>query len=156
MFLMEFIFIVCTFTKNMLFYKYFSRFLLRFGLKLSIKRFLIWYLTNFCFPKSLLVAAANRFKIQNNYFPKSYSIYTGLQTMVWESLKMPRVSNGNLIVLKWKNIHAISNIKYTAIYSKTWPSSLLYIQQRRIQNPFQRLSKEVILLEVTILKKTPS
>ena len=29
---------------------------------------------------------------------------------------MPRVSNGNLIVLKWQNIHVISNIKYAAIY----------------------------------------
>ena len=68
---------------------------------------------------------------------------------------MPRIPNENLIVLKWQNIHVISNIKYTAIYiySKTWPSSLLYIQQRRIQNPFQRLSKEVISLEVTIFTK---
>ena len=32
----------------------------------------------------------------------------------------------------------ISNINYTTIYSKTWPSSLLYIQLRRIQNPFKR------------------
>ena len=29
---------------------------------------------------------------------------------------MLRVSNENLIVLKWQNIHVISNIKYTAIY----------------------------------------
>ena len=29
---------------------------------------------------------------------------------------MPRVSNGNLIVLKWQNIHMISNTKYTAVY----------------------------------------
>ena len=29
---------------------------------------------------------------------------------------MPSVSNGNLIALKWQNIHVISNIKYTAIY----------------------------------------
>ena len=35
--------------------------------------------------------------------------------------KMPRVLNGNLIVLKWQNIHMISNIKYTTVYSKTWP-----------------------------------
>ena len=35
-------------------------------------------------------------------------------------------------------IDVISSIKYTTIYSKTWPSSLLYIQQRRIQNPFKR------------------
>ena len=40
--------------------------------------------------------------------------------------EMPRILNGNLIVLKWQNIHVISNIKHTAtyIYSKTWPSSL--------------------------------
>ena len=29
---------------------------------------------------------------------------------------MFRVSNGNIIVLKWQNIHVISNIIYTAIY----------------------------------------
>ena len=29
---------------------------------------------------------------------------------------MTRVSNENLIVLKWQNIHVISNIKYAAIY----------------------------------------
>ena len=28
---------------------------------------------------------------------------------------MPSVSNGNLTVLKWQNIHVISNIKYAAI-----------------------------------------
>ena len=52
-------------------------------------------------------------------------------------------------------MYVISNIKYTAIYifSKTWPSSLLYIQQKRIQNPFQRLSKEIISLEVTNFTK---
>ena len=33
------------------------------------------------------------------------------------------------------------------------PSSLLYIQQRRNQNPFQRLSKEVISLQVPIFTK---
>ena len=51
--------------------------------------------------------------------------------------KMPKVLNGNLIALKWQNIHVISNIKYTTIYSKTWPSTLRYIQQRRIPNPFK-------------------
>ena len=66
---------------------------------------------------------------------------------------MPRFSEGNLIILKWQNTHVILDMKYTAIYSKTWPSSLLYIQQRRIQNPFQRLSKEVMSLEVTIFTK---
>ena len=61
---------------------------------------------------------------------------------------MPRVSNGDLIALKWQNIHVVSNIKY----SKK-PGQAVYIQQRRIQKPFQRLSKEVISLEVTIFTK---
>ena len=64
------------------------------------------------------------------------------------------VLNGNLIVLIWQNIHATSNLKYTAIYTKTRPSSLLYIQQRRIQNPFKRLSKKITSLEVTIFTES--
>ena len=78
---------------------------------------------------------------------------------------MPRISNGNLIAMKWQNIHMISNIcfkqrkrekereTHTHRESKTWPSSLLYIQQRGIQNSFQNLSKEVISLEVAIFTK---
>ena len=46
-------------------------------------------------------------------------------------LKMPSVSNGTLIALKWQKIQVISNIKYAAISSKTWPGSLPYIQQRQ-------------------------
>ena len=42
-------------------------------------------------------------------------------------LMMLNVSNGNLIELEWQ-IHVISNIKFTAISSKTYPNSLLYIQ----------------------------
>ena len=42
---------------------------------------------------------------------------------------------------------------YIYIYSKTWPSSLLFVQQRRFQNPFQRLSKEFVPLEVTFFTK---
>ena len=63
---------------------------------------------------------------------------------------MPRISNVDLIALKWQDIHVVSNIKYS---EKTWPSSLIYIQWRRIQKPFQRLSKDVISLEVTIFTK---
>ena len=47
----------------------------------------------------------------------------------------------------------IPNIKYTAMYSKTWSSGLLYIQEKRIQNLFQRLSKEFIFLDVTVFTK---
>ena len=90
------------------------------------------HFTNFYFPEKLLVDA-------------DYNL---------RKPKMLGVSNGNLIVPKWQNIHDISNIKYIVKYSKTWPSSLLYIQQRRIQNPIKRLSKEVASLEVTILTKS--
>ena len=36
--------------------------------------------------------------------------------------KMIRVLNANLIVPKWQNICVISNMKYTAVYTKIWPS----------------------------------
>ena len=39
------------------------------------------------------------------------------------------------------------------MFSKTLPSILLYIQQTRIQNPFQRLGKEVISWEVNTFTK---
>ena len=91
---------------------------------------------------------------------------------------MPRVLNGNLIVLKWQNIHVISNIKYTAIYIYIYYIYkyifiyiyIIYIYIYILQNlvkqvtlhsaeaysePFQRLSKEVISLEVTIFTKKP-
>ena len=53
--------------------------------------------------------------------------------------KMLNVSNENLTVLKWQNIHSISKIKYITMYSTTCSSSLLYIQQMRIQNPIKHL-----------------
>ena len=93
---------------------------------------------------------------------------------------MPRVLNGNLIVLKWQNIHVISNIKYTAIYIYIYIIYIniylyiyiyiiyiyIYILQNLVKQvtlhsaeaysePFQRLSKEVISLEVTIFTKKP-
>ena len=41
---------------------------------------------------------------------------------------MPSISNGNLIVLKWQNIHVILNIKYTAyIYIYIY----IYIERER-------------------------
>ena len=64
--------------------------------------------------------------------------------------KMPRVLNGNLIVLKWQNIHVISNIKYTTIYSKTLPRTLRYIQQRRIQNPFKRQKQSYLYFLLSV------
>ena len=50
-------------------------------------------------------------------------------------------------------MHVFLNIKYTAKYTKTWQKSLLYIQQKRIQNLFKHLSKEITSLEVIIFVK---
>ena len=93
------------------------------------------FLTNFCFPENLLAVAANLCKVLKTFISIKVTVYT--QDRRLRKPKMPRVLNGNLIVLKWQNIHMISNIKYTTIYSKIWPRTLLYIQQRRIQNPFK-------------------
>ena len=76
--------------------------------------------------------------------------------------KMLNVSTENLIFLKWLNIYVISNIKFNGTYSKTCPSSLLYIQQRRIQNPIRRLRQSFSRKELTAFirqlfsKKAPS
>ena len=56
-----------------------------------------------------------------------------------KKLKMLNVSDENLNVLKQQNIHSISKIKYITMYSTTCSSSLLYIQQLRIQNPIKHL-----------------
>ena len=137
---MEFIFLFVVLPKIC-----FSRFLLRFVLQLSIKKF-----SKFCellFPKKPFSSSCKIFTLEALQYIYRTADY-GLRKP-----QMPRVSNGNLIVLKQQNIHVISNIKYTAIYifSKTWPSS--YIQQKHIQSPFQRLSKEVFSLEVTTVTK---
>ena len=68
-------FFVCSFTKNMLLYKYFSRFLLRFVLQLSVKGFQNF--TYLCFPENLLLAATNRFKVLKIFI--SLTIYINIQ-----------------------------------------------------------------------------
>ena len=103
--------------------------------------------TNFCFSENLLAAAANRFKILKKFISLNVTAYIQDRDCGLRNPMMSRVSNGNLIVPKQQNIHMISNIKQRKRErqkeSKTQSSSLLYIQQRRIQNPFQHLSKEV-------------
>ena len=51
----------------------------------------------------------------------------GIRAGDYSLRKILNVSNENLIELEWQ-IHVISNIKFTAIFSKTYPNSLLYIQ----------------------------
>ena len=112
---------------------------------------------NLCFPENLLVAAASRCKVFNIFSSIKVTEYMQAVDYGLRKHKKLNVLNGNLIVLKWPNIHVISNLKYTAIYTKTRPSSLLYIMQRLIQNPFKRLSKDITSLEVTIfIKKAQS
>ena len=95
------------------------------------------FLANFCFPENLLAVAANRCKVLKTFISIKVTVCTQDRRLQSGKPKMPRVLSGNLIVLKWQNIHMISNIKYITIYSKIWPRTLLYIQQRRIQNPFK-------------------
>ena len=66
---------------------------------------------------------------------------------------MLSVLNGNLTVLKWESKYVISNQKYTAVYTKSCPSSLLYIQQRCIKNTFKRLRKEINYFGVIFSQK---
>ena len=107
----------------MLLYKYFLIFFVRFVLQLFVKEFSKFYellfprFANFCFPENLLVAAANRFKILKIFLSLIVTVYI-YRTADYGPRKpeMPRILNGNLIVLKWQNIHVISNIKYTATY----------------------------------------
>ena len=143
---------ICSFTKGMLLYKYFSRFLLRFVLQLSIKKFSQFY--ELLFPENLLVAAANRFKVLKIFISLKVTVY--IQDRRLRSEEALDVQG-----FEWK-YNCTEMAKYTCdfkhniycnIYSKTWPSSLLHIQQRCIQKPFQSLSKEVISLEVTIFTK---
>ena len=63
---------ICSFTKDMLLY--FSRFLLRFVLQLSVKEFLKFY--ELLFPKNILVAAANRFKVLKTFISLKITVYT--------------------------------------------------------------------------------
>ena len=82
-------------------------------------------------PRKHLVAA-NRLKVLKIFISMKVTVYMQDRRLSLRKPKMPRVLSGNPVVLKWQNIHVISNIRYTTIYSKTWTSSLLYIQQRRI------------------------
>ena len=133
-------FFVCSFTKNMLLYKYFSRFLLRFVLQLSVKKFSKFY--ELLFPKNLLVAAANHFKVLKTFISLKVRVYI-------QNRRLRSEKALNAQAFEWKS-NCTEMAKYTC---ETWSSILLYIQQRRIQNPFQRLRKEVISLEVTIFTK---
>ena len=118
---------VCNFTKNMLLYKYFSRFLLRFVV--FYKDFLKIF-TNFCFPENLLVALAD----------------SGLRKP-----KTLNVSSCNLIIPKWQNIHVISNRKCTTkipLKYITKPVELVYfIFIRWYSEPFQTSRQWGYLLE---------
>ena len=64
---------ICSFTKDMLLYKYFSRFLLKFALQLFVKKFPKFY--ELLFPKNLLVAAANRFKVLKAFISLKVTVY---------------------------------------------------------------------------------
>ena len=131
---------------------YFSRFLLRFVLQLFVKEFLKFY--ELLFPKNILVAAANRFKVLKTFISLKITVYT-------QDRRLRSENALDAQGFEWKSnctemAKCTCDFKhkiYCNIYIYIWSSSLLYIQQRRIQNPSQRLSKEVISLEVNIFTK---
>ena len=141
-------YIICSFTKDMLLYNQISRFLLKFGLQLPVKKFSKFY--KLLFPKNLLVGAVNRFKVLKTLISLNVAVY--IQNRRIRSEKVLDAQG-----FEWKS-NCTEMAKYTCgfkhkIYCNIYISSLLYIQQSRIQNPFQRLSKEVISLKVTIFTK---
>ena len=71
---------------------------------------------------------------------------------------MSRVLNGNLIVLKWQNIRMVSNIKQRERESerereREREQNLVKQFTLHSAGTFQRLSKDVISLEVTVFTK---
>ena len=72
---MNFSFFICSSTKNMLLYEYFSRFLLKFVLQLSIKKFWKFYELLFFFPENLLVEATNCFKVLKKFISLKVTVY---------------------------------------------------------------------------------
>ena len=111
--------------------------------------------TNFCFSEILLVGAANRFMVLKMFISLKVTGY--IQDRRLRSEKSLDVQG-----FEWKS-NCTEMAKYTYDFTKiereraklkTSPSSLRYIQQRRIQNPFQHLSKDGISsLEITIFTK---
>ena len=131
---------ICSFTKDTLLYKFFSRFLLR-------------NFTKFCLPENRLVTDANPCKVLKTFISLKVRVYKQHHRL--RSEKALDVQG-----FEWKS-NCTEMAKYTCdfkhkIYCNIYiakPGQAVYIQQRRIQNPFQRLSKEVISLEVTIFTK---
>ena len=70
---MDFIFFVCSFTKNMLLYNNFSRFLLRFVLQLSIKKFSKFY--EFLFPRKPLSSGCHYFQVLKIFISLKVTVY---------------------------------------------------------------------------------
>ena len=115
--------------------------------------------TNFYFSENLLVAAANHFKVLKIFISLKVTVY--VQDRRLRSEKALDVQG-----FEWKS-NCTEMAKYTYDFKhkiereresekereRAKPGQAVYIQQRRVQNPFQRLSKEVISLELTIFTK---
>ena len=122
-------------------YKYFPRFLLRFVV--FYKRFANILGTSIF--QSIYNQPLLAFVVASKYsFPKKLQHIFRAGDYSLRKTKMRNVSNGKLIVLKSENIYVLLNIKYTAIIcSKTRPTSLLYVEQKHIQNSIKRHNIEL-------------
>ena len=122
-------------------HKYFPRFLLRFVV--FYKRFANILGTSIF--QSIYNQPLLAFVVASKYsFPKKLQHIFRAGDYSLRKTKMRNVSNGKLIVLKSENIYVLLNIKYTAIIcSKTRPTSLLYVEQKHIQNSIKRQNIEL-------------
>lgn len=122
-------------------HKYFPRFLLRFVV--FYKRFANILGTSIF--QSIYNQPLLAFVVASKYsFPKKLQHIFRAGDYSLRKTKMRNVSNGKLIVLKSENIYVLLNIKYTAIIcSKTRPTSLLYVEQKHIQNSIKRHNIEL-------------
>ena len=122
-------------------HKYFPRFLLRFVV--FYKRFANILGTSIF--QSIYNQPLLAFVVASKYsFPKKLQHIFRAGDYSLRKTKMRNVSNGKLIVLKSENIYVLLNIKYTAIIcSKTRPTSLLYVEQKHIENSIKRHNIEL-------------
>lgn len=74
---------------------------------------------NLYFPGNILVTLPTVVKFSNYTSSKKLQYIFRARDYGLRKSKMLSVPNRNTIVLKWENILVISNIKYTAIHSKT-------------------------------------
>ena len=123
-----------SFTKDILFYQYFSTFLLIFVLQLSVNKFSKFY--ELLFPKNLLVAAANHFKVLKTFISLKVRVYIqnrrlrsekalDAQGFEWRSncTEMAKYTCGFKHKIQCKNLAKQFTLHSAEAYSEPFPTS---------------------------------